>query len=363
MTIPEHAELILKEISTNKNILLLGPPATGKSLLMAEAAKQFRGTQSAVAAIHVGAAAPLPAVAGNNIPGWMPSATRSDRKIFHITFHQGTKHRDFVSGIIPKLQEGQTGFQVIHGLLVEANAHAMNGGTSLVMIDEMNRGPAVSIFGDTLTAIEADKRLDDNNEQVYTSAPFKVFDAEEGVMKDMYLSPHVYLLASMNEADTSVEALDIAFLRRFKSERLYPSEQTIKDAFGIVQYPELPVEATGTEHIVTALIEAWKQINARISLGKGSAFQIGHGVIIGKQRPQDIGQARKWAVDCWKSIDALVKELFYGNDESLAVIFNAKTTNSYKLKEFQFGEETIEKLIEPEVNEDNIYSLLREIVN
>jgi 5-methylcytosine-specific restriction protein B len=362
MTIAEHVENLLRGLSSSKNVLLLGPPACGKSMLMAETAREFTGNRQTVAALQPEDAVPLPAVQVNNIPVWMPSPDRTDRRVFQITFHQGTKHRDFVSGIIPNLLQGESGFRVIHGLLMEANEHALAGGASLIMIDEMNRGPAVSIFGDTLTAIESDKRLDDNNSLLYTSAPFKVFNATTGEPTDVYLSPHVYLLASMNEADTSVEALDIAFLRRFKSQRLHPSVQAIQDFFEF-EFDEIPEQATTSEHIVIALVNAWSKINEKISLGKGAAFQIGHGVILGKKKPVDLNEAKAWAVDCWLSIDALIKEMFYGNDQSLAIILNAKPANNYKFTELQFGDEMIDKLIEPEITIDNIYSILREIVN
>lgn len=363
MTTSEQAEAILRDFGTDKNILLLGPPASGKSMLMAEIARQFIGSQNTIATVEADQPVPIPSVQINEIPNWLPSPDRENRKVFHITFHQGTKHRDFVSGIVPNLQNGQTGFRVVDGILMAANRHAMAGGTSLILIDEMNRGPAVAIFGDTLTAIETDKRLDNDDNLLHTSVPFKVFDSQTSEITDVYLSPHVYLLASMNEADTSVEALDIAFLRRFKSKRLYPSEKVIKEALGIVDFPELPADATDRIHIITALIKAWNKINERITLGKGAAFQIGHGIIIGRPQPQDLGQAKIWAVDCWKSIDSLVKELFYGNDESMGVVFNAKPGNNYRLDEMQFGEESIEKLMEPIVTPENIYEILCEIVN
>ncbi|RZF61464.1 AAA family ATPase [Sphingobacterium corticibacterium] len=361
MTTEDQAKILLNNLKDYKNVLLLGPPASGKSMLMAEVGKAFMGKLDVTPEIKPSDAVPIPAVTSAKIPEWMPSSNRTDRRIFHITFHQGTKHRDFVSGIIPNLQKGDFGFRTVRGVLLEANNHALNGGASLILIDEMNRGPAVSIFGDTLTAIEADKRLDENDKQLYSSAPFKTFDEATGEPTDVFLSAHVYILSSMNEADSSVEALDIAFLRRFKSVRLSPSEQLIKDHFNIIENSDLPKVPENIDHIVSGVFYAWTFVNERISIGKGDAFKIGHGVILGKNKPSNLEDAKQWAIDCWSTIDSLTKELFYGNDEALAVVYNAKAGNHYKMEEFEFGNERIEKLLEPIINKENIFKILREV--
>src|SRR5690606_2968959 len=78
---------------------------------------------------------------------WLPSKERSKRATWSITFHQGTKYRDFVVGLVPALSQGTAGFIRQKGILLEAAEHAMNSDSaSLLLIDEINRGPAVAIF-------------------------------------------------------------------------------------------------------------------------------------------------------------------------------------------------------------------------
>src|SRR5438552_3928994 len=85
----------------------------------------------------------------------MPSPDRKERKVHTITFHQGTKYRDFVSGLIPIAAPGTTGFRVTAGPLLRAAREALAANCStLVEVDDVNRGPAVAIFGNPITAIE-----------------------------------------------------------------------------------------------------------------------------------------------------------------------------------------------------------------
>lgn len=358
MTIQEHAEQILKLLAGSKNVILMGPPATGKSLIMAEVAKKFPG--SGGVGLNPAGRVPLPAAA--TIEAWMPSATRnSNRKIFQINFHQGTKHRDFVAGIIPRLGETQTGFKVLEGLLMRANANAKTPGASLLLIDEINRGPAVTIFGDTLSSIEVDKRLSNDDQPTPASSPFYTYDSN-GEMQLNHLSPHLYILASMNEADTSVEPLDIAFLRRFSIYRLYPDISMLYGYLSITQATETPATPAMKEHVLSALVKAWSKANERISIGKGEAFQIGHGIFVATL-PRDLPQALEYAATIWRKIETHVAELFYGDDLSLSGVFNAKPEGVYSIRDVEFADQVFSKFKISEWKSSDIYKMLIQIAN
>lgn len=272
MTLEKQVDGILKQLLSNKNVLLLGAPATGKSKIMAMVADRFMKASKSGIALEPTSDIPFRS-ANEDADNQLLSPERERRKVISITFHQGTKHRQFVSGIIPRLLAGESGFRITKGVLLEANEFAINEvGASLLSIDEINRGPAVSIFGDTLTAVEPDKRLSLNDTVSSMSASFQAYDDKTGDLEQVYLSPHVYILASMNEADTSVEPLDIAFLRRFAVYRLEPDVEVAYSHFRITPETQLSGNPVSIENIYSALVKAWLTVNKRIILGRNHAL-------------------------------------------------------------------------------------------
>lgn len=360
MSIDLHVVNILKLLAKKKNVLLVGPPASGKSKIMSLVSGGFAGI--AGPGLEPESEVPLPPTR-NTLDAWMPSASiRGNRKTFKINFHQSTKHRDFVSGIIPKLSGSNNGFLVMEGKLLKANQNAIaSNGASLVLVDEINRGPAVSIFGDTIASIEIDKRLDENNSVVETSAPFYTYSAESSEMKVNYLSPHVYILASMNEADTSVEPLDVAFLRRFAIYRLHPEVDVVRESFQISESTQTPETPTEIKHILAALTNAWKIINEKISVGKGEAYQIGHGILLTDSIPTTLEDASIFAESAWRQIESHIREAFYGNSDAQAFLFNANENGIYSYKEMEFGDQLVSKMFIGKWGASEIYKLLLQV--
>jgi len=111
---------------------------------------------------------------------------------------------------------------------------------------------------------------------------FELLDPAKGDLVEYALPHHLYILAAMNQADISVEPLDVAFLRRWTPFRLDPSAKILRAHFALdpTQKGDLPAAAGAVSDVYEATARAWDAINQRIRLGRGAEFQIGHGVLM-----------------------------------------------------------------------------------
>ena len=88
----------LKLLSRSRNVLVSGPPGTGKSKLLAEVALAF---ETGFGVAPAGGPPQLNPVGGIPIPPAagaikdIPAPTKMDRKVFRTVFHQNSKYRDF----------------------------------------------------------------------------------------------------------------------------------------------------------------------------------------------------------------------------------------------------------------------------
>jgi 5-methylcytosine-specific restriction enzyme B len=359
----EDAIRILRLLKRHHNVLIVGPSRTGKSRLLDEVRHWFR--QSA----HPGFSATGPNAfpEGQDIEGmeeWLPSPERTERKVFSITFHQGTKRRDFIDGVSPHVSKHGAGFRVTYGPLYLAAQHAKTvDGAALVEVDEVNRGPAVAIFADLIKAMETDKRLLPDGSQGPNSASFYALD-EDGKPSEHYLPHHVYILAAMNEADTSVEPLDVAFLSRFQPFRLAPRIEVLREQFHLpVDDQSLPAEPMSASDVLGAAVRAWHRVNRAIEMARGAEFQIGHGIFltdVAEGQIDDLDEALRFAAEVWNRLYAHLKEVFFGDTRSLAEALNAgRANNPFQIHEELFADNIVMRLAGPTlVDRSNVYQVL-----
>lgn len=256
---------------------------------------------------------------------WLPSPERSDRRTWSDTFHQGTRHRDFVSGIRPSLLGGGSQFEVQRGILLQAADHALTPeGASLVIVDEINRGPAVAVFGSLIGAMERDKRLGADGSPTTQTVSFRALNSD-GVHENYSLPYHLYIVAAMNEADTSTEPLDVAFRRRFHPVRLEPDEAVLRAYFSLsLEGTSPPTLAAEASHIYEAAIRAWSRVNRVLEIARGREFQIGHGIFMDvSDPPADLDGARNYAVAVWNRLLGHVGELFFGDTRGMIEVLRA----------------------------------------
>ena len=359
------AKAVLKALAARKNVIITGPPGTGKSRLLNEVRELFTWDQSQTGSAPRGRI-PIPASSGP-IPAWFPSPDQDGaRNVFQTAFDQNTKYRDFMRGLVPKVGEAGA-FTVTSGTLHRAAVHAgREGNAALVIVDEINRGPAVAAFGSALVGLEADKRLPTDGVASSTTQFFEILD-DDGDHQQFALPSDLYILAAMNEADTSVEPLDVAFMRRFHIYRLEPSEAVLRAHFGATSTPAtLPITPTGPGDYYEALIQAFAKINEQILLGRGQAYQIGHGALM-HQRPntENVGAAEEYVATAWATLRGHIDEVFYGNTRAISDVLRAETIRSiYTMQEFTFAGQTVRRISGPvRPGPSELYSLLRVIAS
>ena len=128
------------------------------------------------------------------------------------------------------------------------------------IIDEINRGEASKIFGELFFAIDPGYR---GQKDILVQTQYQNLVPEDDVFADgFYVPENVYILATMNDIDRSVESMDFAMRRRFTWHEIVPDDTE-------AMLDELPraEEAKETMHRLNNAIAE--------SDGLGAAYMIG----------------------------------------------------------------------------------------
>lgn len=374
----EECKQALKLLARSRNVLVSGPPGTGKSKLLAEVAIAFETAFGIAPAggppkLNPVGGIPIPPATGGPVKD-IPAPTKSKRKVFRTVFHQNSKYRDFVSGITPAVnkKDGEPDFAIVKGTLYRASEHAKtDNGAALLIIDEINRGPAVQVFGGSIVAIESDKRLAPDGTKRAETQYFEMLNPADGSVVEYALPHDLFILAAMNQADASVEALDVAFLRRWEPLRLEPNETALRDFYdlGAKSANALPEAPNAVADALEASVRALGAVNEQIALGRGPEFQIGHGVLMSDVKPQSLALHEALGALCvgWAKVRAHVEEVFFGDTRGTAAVLNALDGpgyNPFKLTETTFADDLRFRLEGPtNFSEANIYPALRAFVD
>lgn len=196
-----------------RNVIIEGPPGTGKSHSVAAIADAWPR------ALGVDAAGSI----ANGSGPWA------------ITFHPSTGYEEFVEGIrydaeIDPISGKSKGFVLRGGVFrgwVEA-ARASPENDFLVLVDEINRANVSRVLGDLLLGLETSKRMR-HDPACARSDGIHVDCWNGGVTTQLAYSNEVigvpdnlYILATMNSSDRSIAPLDSALRRRFAFVRVNP---------------------------------------------------------------------------------------------------------------------------------------------
>ena len=176
----ENIEALLDD---KKQIIFQGPPGTGKTYVAQKLANHLAGSE--------------------------------DRVTF-VQFHPSYAYEDFVRGFRPALVNGQPGFELKDGPLLQAAERARKDEkrnvNHFLVIDEINRGNLAKVFGELYFLLEY---RDSEIRLQYSDDPFS-------------LPSNLYIIGTMNTADRSIALVDLALRRRFYFVEFHPDEEPVK---------------------------------------------------------------------------------------------------------------------------------------
>lgn len=173
----------------------------------------------------------------------------------------------------------------------QVTSYKENDKPYILIIDEINRGDVSKIFGELITLIEEDKRID-NKYQVKTTLPYS---------KESFGVPNnLYIIGTMNTADRSIALLDTALRRRFDFEEIMPRPELLGGKV---------VEGINLQTLLT-------RVNERITNKYDRDHQIGHSYLMGVNTKEQLERAYK------NRILPLLNEYFYNESKTVAEILN-----------------------------------------
>jgi 5-methylcytosine-specific restriction protein B len=283
---------ILLSWNFGRNVLLFGPPATGKTRLISELFDAFNNPPEAKKGI-------LLDVADAEKPFSRPQQEITiprPIKVVWTTFHQSYGYEDFVLGLRPEITTSGTRLKPLAGVLLDAALELSDKESKyksvVILIDEINRGNAARIFGEFMTFLDFDYR---DGGRVPLPLPLRQLtykngqseqilrpDGNEVSIPENFLFPkHIYIVATMNSVDRSAVPIDSALARRFDRIEMRPdlsilANQWRLDRNAITSPTEDNWEELSPFETIYLLLD---KINVVIASDLGPEFELGHGLL------------------------------------------------------------------------------------
>ena len=308
-------------VNAEKNMILCGPPGTGKTYNTAVYAVAFCDQRD-----------PKDVAKQERCLTMLRyHELEKEGRIGFTTFHQSYSYEDFIEGIRPNLSDEAAkakemdktttpetesshtdiSYKLEPGTFKTFCENADDSSVPFVfIIDEINRGNISRIFGELLTLIESSKRKGEPDERS-AILPYS---------HDSFSVPsNVYLIGTMNTADRSIALLDTALRRRFSFVEMMPKPDVLKNLK--IKFGEKETDYIDVAELLTA-------INQRIEVLYDRDHTIGHAYFCGLSPENATFEQFRSVFE--KSIFPLLQEYFFEDYEKLQLILGDKRTYNKK---------------------------------
>jgi hypothetical protein len=283
---------ILSSWGSSRNVLLYGPPATGKTRLISELFDALNKPPQATHGI-------LLDVTDAEIPFSRPAqeiTIPQPIKVVWTTFHQSYGYEDFVLGLRPEISAEGTCLRPWAGVFLDAALELAVPDSKyksvVIFIDEINRGNAARIFGEFMTFLDFDYR---DGGRVPLPLPLRQLTYEKGQSEEIrrpggqistisagFTFPkHIYIVATMNSVDRAAVPIDSALARRFDRIEMRPILAVLAEHWGLDKM-EIPKPSNKNWEILSPFETGYlllDKLNVSIASDLGPEFELGHGLL------------------------------------------------------------------------------------